>query len=183
MFALTTFCVGKVFGDGSPNLYNILSAVTLDLAVHGNIDRAILINNEQTESVDLQIYFVSHLDPATNMKTIQKTIFPNITRSGGSLNPPALGATDNYSFTLTTSNMGSSSIFWVQKLTISRRDNDYHVIGYTFSQSNAANGRTIECDVNLMTKRVVKNGRELTTSSGVVKLANWKDELKPKECN
>ena len=153
--------------------------VTLDIDYDGKPDHAALVRNRETKELDLVI------EPSTwnaNPSMSRRLSFTkNAIASGLVLDFAAKGK----SSLVITTGCGGCSNDVSTTLTIVHRGRDFVVAGYTLAWDTRMGSGT--CDVNFLTGKASLlrdggNARPLRGRFALVKLEDWSNEKRPKEC-
>lgn len=167
--------------DKCINPKNILSVVTTDWNDDGNFDRAVLaMPDSESDETELFIYLS---DSSTNeMKLVVHK--QNIAWRGGFWGTqPSLETNERGSLIVISGNQAIGRNRWTQKLTMAYRKNAFMVAGYTYTADDTLDlNYKLDCDVNLLNGKGVKNGKPFKSSARAVAVSDWSDASILKEC-
>ena len=72
---------------------------------------------------------------------------------------------------------------WHQKLSVDYRDKEFVVTGYVYDERDTLDPKfSLNCDVNLLTGKGIKNKTEFKIEAQKIKLSDLSDEKIPKQC-
>jgi hypothetical protein len=156
----------------------VLSVVTADWNEDGGFDRAVLIETEPTET-ELLIYLSG--TPNQMKLAIRK---PDVAWRGGLWGTqPKLEVNQVGSLVVVSGNEAIGRNRWMQKLTIVYRNKSFVVAGYTYNARDTLNlDYQLQCDVNFLTGKGIKNGKTFKTAMTAIPLAKWSSDAAPREC-
>ncbi len=161
---------------------SVLSAVTSDWNGDGRMDRAVLVEGQEDQA-DLYIY-LSADDPNGGERrdlALAKTGAAWKGAMWGTL--PSLELNPKGSLLLKSGNDAIGRSRWSQTLTIVYRNGEFLVAGMTFDSRDTLEPKAVgHCDLNLLTGQGIRNGKTIKAASGQIKLADWSDDRRPKEC-
>jgi len=150
-----------------------ISAVTADWNEDGGFDRAILVDGGNDDA-DLHIYL--SVDPASDGQNMNLHLFkPGFAWMGVMWGQqPSLSVNDQGSLMIHTENTGIGRNAWNQKLTVAWRNEQFVVAGYTHDSYDRIDpDAVVNCDLNLLTGRGVKNGKAVKSPVTKVPLKDW----------
>lgn len=161
----------------SPDL--VLSSITADWNEDGFQDRAVLIDDEEG-STELALYL-------SNGGTGQRDLvafLPKFAWKGLAWGTqPSLVLAGNGSLQVNSENSAIGRDRWSQTVTLSYRDGEWLVTGYTLTTYDTLDpDNATSCDVNILTGKAVKNGKNLKTAARRVSVFDWNEESKPAVC-
>ncbi|PWQ93546.1 hypothetical protein [Leucothrix arctica] len=147
----------------------------------GGKDHAILVspNNNFDEDVGLYLFLED------NRNTPQLALFkPNLAWSGSMWgNIPSLALTAGGSLQVLSQNQAIGRNRWSQILTIAYRNKAFVVAGYTYESRDTLDlSYKLDCDVNLLTGKGVKNKKPFKNKAQAIKLVDWTEKSIPKQC-
>lgn len=150
----------------------VLSVVTTDWNDDGLQDRAILIASEDS-SADLYLFESTDTDQQSP-KTL-KIYKKGIAWMGGMWGTqPELKLSGRNSLQIVSQNDAIGRDRWNETLTVSHRDGNYRVVGYTYNSRDTLDpDATHRCDINLLSGKVVINGKTQKHTLKAVRLADW----------
>ncbi len=150
-----------------------ISAVTTDWNEDGEFDRAILVDGSDDDA-DLYIYLsgTSNSDDETMGLHLFKPGFAWMGTMWGQ--QPKLSLNDRGSLMVHTENTGIGRSAWNQKLTIAWRNKQFVVAGYTYESYDRLDpDNVVNCDLNLLTGKGLKNGKTVKSPVKKVPLKEW----------
>nr|CAA6824702.1 MAG: Unknown protein [uncultured Thiotrichaceae bacterium] len=151
-----------------------ISAVTTDWDEDAGFDRAILVDAGHEDGADLYIYLSGAAD--SDDENMELHLFkPGLAWSGTMWGQqPRLSLNDRGSLMIHTENTGVGRSAWNQKLTIAWRNNQFVVAGYTYDSYDRLDpDNVLNCDLNLLTGKGIKNGKAVTSPVTKVPLKEW----------
>jgi hypothetical protein len=160
----------------------VLSAVTSDWNGDGRMDRAILVEGQE-ERADLYIY-VSTDDPNGGERRDLALAKTGAAWKGAMWGTqPSLELSPKGSLLLKSGNDAIGRSRWSQTLTIVYRNGEFLVAGMTFDSRDTLEPKAGgHCDLNLLTGQGIRNGKALKVAAKQIRLADWSDDSRPKEC-
>lgn len=174
-------CLSLVLMSISPMTYaknpQTISVATGDWNQDKRLDAAVLMKNK--DMVELYIFLATKkgLQPFIYKKDIVWT-----GTMGGTV--PYLKAKGRGSLLINSENDSVGRNRWQQTLTISYRDKNFIVGGYTYNSYDTLDlKKTFECDLNLLTGHGIKNKKAFKIAPQRIKLNNWTDERVAKQCS
>ncbi|MEM7015808.1 MAG: hypothetical protein AAF512_00555 [Pseudomonadota bacterium] len=149
---------------------NILSIVQNDWTQDGGFDLAVLYSAEaKPDQTNLRLY-VSASGNLVTFVTLENAAWQ------GAMAGTAATLTLNAAGSLVV-NSGNESIGrhrWNQKLTIAWRNNTFVVAGFTYIARDTLDPNySLECDVNLLNGRGIKNGKNFKLAHRAPTLGEW----------
>ncbi|MCK5898066.1 MAG: hypothetical protein KAG06_03230 [Methylococcales bacterium] len=153
-----------------------ISVATGDWNQDKRLDAAVLIKNKDV--VELYIFLATKkgLQPLAHKKDIVW-----MGAMGGT--PPNLTVKGRGSLLINSENDSIGRNRWQQTLTVSYRDKNFMVGGYTYNSYDTLDlKKTFHCDLNLFTGRGIKNNKAFKIAPQKIKLSNWSDEHIAKQC-
>jgi hypothetical protein len=159
---------------------NILSVVTADWNDDGHFDRAVLTVSDKPYETELFIYLSD--SSVDNMKLV---VHKKDIAWRGALwgTQPSLETNKKGSLIVTSANEAVGRDRWTQKLTLTYRNKVFVVAGYTYRAYDTLNPNSgLDCDVNLLTGKGIKNKKPFRSSAKAVAIVDWSDASNPKEC-
>lgn len=163
------------------NPKNVISVITNDWNNDGLTDSAILVAPDNRDN-DIGLYL--HLrNPDTQQLTFAQ-FKPNLVWSGYSIGQiPRLESKPGGSIAIHSMNESIGRNRWTQTLTIAYRNNNFIVAGYTYNAYDTLDPtNAIECDLNLLTGKGIKNGKQIAFTHPTTTLANWTEQTTPTIC-
>lgn len=170
--------VEKTVSTAAESLENmVLSNMVADLNGDKKMDSAILLKSG--DRVDFYLFLA---DAAGDMKL--KQVKKDIVWSGsmaGTL--PQLKAAKDGAFFIYSQNDAVGRNRWHQRLSVDYRDNDFVVTGFVYDERDTLDLKfSLNCDVNLLTGKGIKNKAEFKIEAQKIKLGDWSDAKIPKQC-
>jgi hypothetical protein len=163
----------------APAIANVLSAVTLPFNNDGAMDRAVLVNNE--DGADLYLFLADDSTPSTPKLALVKKNFVWSGGMWGSL--PSLSTNGKGSLIVKSENMAVGRNKWEQSLTVARRNGVFVVIGVSYTAYDTLDPKAGgTCDINLATGKGARNGKPVTMTPAMIKVADWSEDNMPKAC-
>jgi hypothetical protein len=160
---------------------SVLSVVTSDWNGDGGMDRAVLVEGQ--DGADLYIY-LSDIDPNEDRRrqlALAKTGAAWIGTMWGTL--PGIEVNPKGSLLLKSGNGAVGRSRWTQTLTIVYRNGEFLVAGLTFDSRDTLDPKAGgHCDLNLLTGQGIRNGKPIKVAVIQIRLADWSDDSRPKEC-
>ena len=158
----------------------VLGFVIGDWNDDGGMDRAILVAPDN-EDDDVGLYIYLQDDDNSSQLELYK---PNLVWSGAMWgNMPSLSVTSSGSLQVLSQNQAIGRSRWSQKLTVAYRNNHFVVAGYTYDAYDTLDlNAGLNCDVNLLTGKGVKNKISFRIAKQNIKLADWTEESVPEPC-
>lgn len=96
---------------------------------------------------------------------------------------PSIAALPNGSIAITSQNDAIGRDRWHQTLTLAYRNNSFLVAGYTYdSRDTLEPDNSHECDYNVLTGKVTKDGKTLKADARTVSIQDWQDDIGQKAC-
>jgi hypothetical protein len=194
LFTITVVTFGVVsasaLAENKPGL-EALSEVMLDIDRDGKLDRAVLVGDPESGSLDLYIYL------AADDEKLDLSRRPNFLKKGiteRSIIDRGLASNGKGSLTVMYCYGCGANKSWNETLTIVYRRGEFLVAGYTRdwdwnSHTSDGNVETIigDCDINFLTGKGVASqsldeGKPLKEKFMPVKLGDWSAEKRPKAC-
>lgn len=155
----------------------ILSMVAADLNADKQIDSAVLLKSG--DQADVYLYLAN---PAGDLEL--KLARKNLVWSGamaGTL--PQLKVAKDGGLLIYSQNDSIGRNRWHQKLSVDYRDKEFVVTGYVYDERDTLDPKfSLNCDVNLLTGKGIKNKTEFKIEAQKIKLSDWADEKIPKQC-
>ncbi|MEZ5536090.1 MAG: hypothetical protein R3F02_10745 [Thiolinea sp.] len=152
----------------------VISSVTTDWNDDGAFDRAVLVDAGSEDGADLYIYLSDRA--AENGDSMKLNVFmPGFAWKGNLWGmQPSLALNDANSLIVRTENTGIGREAWNQKLTVAWRDGQFIVAGYTYDSYDRIDpDNVLNCDLNLLTGRGIRNGKDVTVPVKKVPLKEW----------
>lgn len=159
----------------------VLGVVTHDWNDDGAFDRAVLaLSTADDSEAELFIY----LSDATNNRMQLALHKKNIAWVGGLWGAlPSITTNGRGSLIVNVANDSIGRNRWSQKLTIAYRKQVFMVAGYTYMARDTLNpDYQLDCDVNLLTGRGIKNAKLFQSSTKAMLLSGWSDAAIHKDC-
>ena len=150
----------------------VLSVVTTDWNEDGLQDRAILIASDDS-SADLYIFESSDTDQQSPKAL--KVYKQGIAWMGGMWGTqPELKLSGRNSLQIVSQNDAIGRDRWNETITVTRRDGDYRVVGYTYNSRDTLDPDAFHsCDINLLNGKAVIDGKAQKHTLKTVRLADW----------
>jgi hypothetical protein len=156
--------------------------LTLDMDDDGTADRAVIVPDPESTDIDLSIYL------GVGYGKLAPWGKPSFQRQGFPLDWPLLAVERKGKASLViTSGCGGCSNDYSTTLTIVYRGGEFLVGGYTYEWETRDSAGT--CDIDFLTGKgtllegIEGEGKPLAGTFAPVKLADWSDETRPKECD
>lgn len=159
-----------------------ISAVTTDWNEDGGFDRAVLVDGSGDDA-DLYIYLSGTSD--SDDEDMGLHLFkPGFAWMGAMWGQqPRLSLNDRGSLMIHTENTGIGRSAWNQKLTVAWRNNQFVVAGYTYDSYDRLDpDNVVNCDLNLLTGKGVRNDKPITSPVKRVPLKEWNNETVEQIC-
>ncbi|WP_443748178.1 FG-GAP repeat domain-containing protein [Asticcacaulis solisilvae] len=158
--------------------HKIISAVEGDFNGDGSLDRAVLMDNGDTDA-DLVIYFNDGnggFKPAGSAAAIAFN-------GGLAGNSPDLRLSKSGALQVHSENMAIGRSHWERTLTLSYRGGQFVVSGITASDFDTLDpGAGGACDINLLTGKGTSGRKKVTVKGGAVPLSQWTEDKIPAAC-
>lgn len=155
----------------------ILSSVVADFNADKLMDSAILIKSG--DRVDFYLYLGN---AAGEMKL--KLLMKDLVWSGsmaGTL--PQLAVEKDGGLLVYSQNDAIGRNRWHRRLSVDYRDKEFIVTGYVYDERDTLDPKfSLNCDVNLLTGKGIKNKAEFKIEAQKIKLSDWSDVKIPKQC-
>ncbi|MCK5872029.1 MAG: hypothetical protein KAG26_04305 [Methylococcales bacterium] len=155
---------------------NTISVATGDWNQDKRLDAAVLMKNKGV--VELYIFLATQkgLQPLAYKKDIVWTGTMDGTE-------PYLKAKGRGSLLINSENDSVGRNRWQKTLTVSYRDKNFMVGGYTYNSYDTLDlNKTFTCDLNLFTGHGIKNKKAFNVAPQKIKLNNWNEERMVKQC-
>lgn len=159
-----------------------ISAVTTDWNEDGGFDRAILVDGGGDDA-DLYIYLSGTSD--SDDENMELHLFkPGFAWMGTMWGQqPRLSLNDRGSLMIYTENTGIGRSAWNQKLTIAWRNKQFVVAGYTYDSYDRLDpDNVLNCDLNLLTGKGIKNSKAIKSPVKQVPLKTWSNDAVEQVC-
>ena len=160
---------------------NVLSVITEDWNNDGRFDRAVLVISEEDEiATDLYLYLSDF-----EIKDMQLALHKKDIAWRGILwgTQPSLGLNEKGSLLIESKNEAIGRNRWFQTLTIAYRNNDFIVAGFSYNAYDTLDiDYLLECDINLLTGKGIKNGEVFKLELQNLSLADWPNDFFPRAC-
>lgn len=158
--------------------HKVISAVEGDFNGDGSLDRAVLIDNGQSDA-DLAIYLN---DGSGGFKPAG--VASAIAFNGGMFgNSPDLRLSKTGALQVHAENSAIGRDRWERTLTLSYRGGQFMVSGITASNYDTLNPKAGgSCDVNLLTGKGKAGRKPVTVKAGGIALSQWSDDKIPNAC-
>jgi hypothetical protein len=185
ILALGLFSSALAFADTTPDFYNVLSSATVDFANDGGMGRAVLVASPDNGTADLYLYTSIFNKDTTTWDTKLALVKKDAAFNGAMWAQQCTVTVNNKgALQLNSLNDGVGRDRWSQTLTIVYKNNDFYVVGITYSSRDTLDPKAGgNCDLNLVTGKGTRNGKPVAAGLSPVRLADWKDETLPKVCN
>ncbi len=155
---------------------NTISIVTGDWNQDKRLEAAVLMKNKGV--VELYIYLATKKD--LQLLVYKKGIVWTGAMDG---TEPYLKSKGRGSLLINSENDSVGRNRWQKTLTISYRDKNFMVGGYTYNSYDTLDlKKTFYCDLNLLTGHGIKNKKAFKIAPQKIKLNRWRDELIDKQC-
>ena len=160
----------------------VLSVVTSDWNDDGGMDRAVLVEPSAPDEDDAGLYLYLSGESPNDLKL---ALFkPNFIWSGslwGTL--PSLALNKAKSLEIRSMNEGIGRHRWSRTLTVAYRNKAFVVAGYTYQAYDTLSpDSALQCDINLLTGKGIKNDQPVKIAPSVVTLADWSEQSAPAIC-
>jgi hypothetical protein len=153
-----------------------ISVVTGDWNQDKRLDAAVLMKNK--DAVELYVFLAE--PKGLRQFAYHKDIVWTGTMEG---TQPYLQATGRGSLLINSENDSVGRNRWQQTLTVSYRDQQFMVAGYTYSSYDTLDLKnTFDCDLNVFTGRGLKNKQAFKIKAQKIKLKDWTDAYISKQC-
>jgi hypothetical protein len=97
---------------------------------------------------------------------------------------PSIAALPSGSIAITSQNDAIGRDRWHQTLTLAYRNNSFVVAGYTYeSRDTLEPDNSHNCDYNVLTGKVTKDGKTLKADARTISIQDWQDEVGQKACD
>jgi hypothetical protein len=158
--------------------HKVISAVEGDFNGDGSLDRAVLMDNGQSDA-DLVIYIN---DGNGGFKAAGSA--PAIAFNGGLAgNSPQLRLSKTGALQVHAENMAIGRDHWERTLTVSFRGSRFVVSGITASSYDTMNPKSAaSCDLNLLTGKGTSGRKKIAVKAGAVALSQWTEDKIPAVC-
>jgi hypothetical protein len=158
--------------------HKVISAVEGDFNGDGSLDRAVLMDNGQSDA-DLVIYLN---DGNGAFKAAGHA--PAIAFNGGLAgNSPELRLGKTGALQVHAENMAIGRDHWERTLTVSFRGGQFVVSGITASSYDTLNPKAAgSCDVNLLTGKGTAGRKKIAVRAGGIALGQWTEDKIPAAC-
>jgi hypothetical protein len=166
----------------TPGLDRVLSAETFSFQSNGEMDRAVLVENDDA-GADLYVFL--NLDPAGSRGAVKPALVRKNAAWSGSLwgTRPSLAINDKGSLLIKSSNEAIGRNRWSQTLTLVYRDGEFVVAGFTREERDTLDvNASGSCDLNFLSGKGKRNGKAVQLKSPPMKFADWSDDKLPSEC-
>jgi hypothetical protein len=166
----------------TPGLERVLSAVTLSFESNGEVDRAVLVENDDAGA---DLYMFLNLDPVGSRGAVKPALLKKNAAWSGSMwgSRPSLALSDKGSLLIKSSNEAIGRSRWSQTLTVVYRNKEFVVAGLTHESRDTLDLKAGgSCDLNFLSGKGIRNGKAVKLKSAAMRLADWSDEKLPDEC-
>lgn len=164
-----------------PGLQDVLSAATLDLNDDGELDRAVLVQNEDRDAADLLLY-LSHV--RRGRSTLELELTAKVVAYSGELlgQLASLAVSPRGSLLLVHGyqlppavNAGQlDDRRWSETVTVVYREKRFLVVGFTHTGVDPRQaGKPVSCDLNLLTGNGQRDGKPIKVQRKPVPLIDW----------
>jgi hypothetical protein len=158
---------------------SVLSAVGGDFDGDGSVDRAVLV--EGTDSETVLYVFLADAGGGARRLALKKAGAAWMGLMAGT--QPSLAVNAKGSLLVKSENDSIGRDRWSQTLTLAWRDGAFAVVGFTFASRDTLDPRkAASCDLNLATGRGTRNGKAIAVATKPLPMADWNDDVRPREC-
>ena len=156
---------------------SVISVITGDWNQDKKMDAAVLTVNKN-QLTELYIFLNNDQNKLTQIFYKNDIVWVNFGSGEASLETTP---TKN-SFFLNSDRKFASRDVWIQKLTISYRNQNFVMSGYSYKTHDTL-GKTpdFNCDINMLTGKGVLNKKAFKIAAQKIKLTNWANHI-PKQC-
>ncbi|WP_020560053.1 hypothetical protein [Thiofilum flexile] len=154
---------------------DVLAALTADWNDDGSMDRAVLVNNRETDQADLYLYLGGEVANDFKLAILKKDI-AWVGSMWGTL--PSLELSGKNSLLVKSANEAIGRNRWNQTITLAYRNNNFVVAGFTYNAYDTLepNAAGTQCDINLLTGKGKLNGKAITVKDKTPLLQDWQIE-------
>lgn len=163
-------------------LEQVLSAVSNDFNQDGSYDRAILV--EDGDKANLYI-FTSKFNEFTKSYEMHLALVKKDVVFDGQMagQVPYLEIGNRGALLIKSQNESMGRERWNQTLTVIPQNNEFMIVGITYKAYDTLTPNSAgSCDLNLMTGKGVRNGKNIIIATKPIRLADWSDNLLPPQC-
>ncbi|MBW8734613.1 MAG: hypothetical protein JF571_09955 [Asticcacaulis sp.] len=158
--------------------HKVISAVEGDFNADGSIDRAVLMDNSDSDS-DLVIY-LNDGNGGFKAGGMASAIAFNGGLAG---NSPDLRLSKTGALQVHSENIAIGRDHWERTLTVSYRGGQFVISGITASGYDTMNPKdSTACDLNLLTGKGLSGRKKVMVKTGAIPLGQWSDDKVPAIC-
>ncbi|SCB15418.1 hypothetical protein GA0061102_100431 [Rhizobium miluonense] len=166
----------------------IIDAAIGDWNKDGKPDLALLAAGAEDDQADnpIGVYIYLRDDEHSLLKlaaSAPNKIWGSVAPGGIVGQEPSISALPNGSIAIVSQNDAIGRDRWHQTLTLAYRNNNFVVAGYTYdSRDTLEPNNSHNCDYNVLTGKVTKDGKTLKAEAKTVSIQDWQDDIGQKAC-